>query len=157
MAAAQVQAPASRQRPAEMPHHLSAPPTLMPLAHPPTLTPSPPPPPQLLHGQYNTQAALSWWDVVSPFSGIGSTAALAFVVGVSAMKVRAGACAVYVRYVHAVHPGVACARKSAWRQLLAWMQACGSRGRCAADSVAPMWGCMHVHRGLWSGCISTCM
>ncbi|GFR47246.1 hypothetical protein Agub_g8931 [Astrephomene gubernaculifera] len=32
------------------------------------------------------QAALSWWDVVSPFSGIGSTAALLFVVAVSGVK-----------------------------------------------------------------------
>ncbi|KAG2484993.1 hypothetical protein HYH03_016286, partial [Edaphochlamys debaryana] len=32
------------------------------------------------------QAALSWWSVVSPFSGIGSTAALLFVVAVSGVK-----------------------------------------------------------------------
>lgn len=32
------------------------------------------------------QACLSWWNVVSPFSGFGSTAALAFVLIVAAIK-----------------------------------------------------------------------
>lgn len=32
------------------------------------------------------QACLSWWSVVSPFSGYGSTAALAFVLIVAAIK-----------------------------------------------------------------------
>lgn len=32
------------------------------------------------------QAALSWWDVVSPLGGTGATAALVFVLGVSGVK-----------------------------------------------------------------------
>lgn len=32
------------------------------------------------------QAGLSWWDVVSPFSGVGATMALGFVLLVSAVK-----------------------------------------------------------------------
>ena len=32
------------------------------------------------------QACLSWWNVVSPFGGFGSTAALAFVLIVAAIK-----------------------------------------------------------------------
>lgn len=32
------------------------------------------------------QAGLSWWSVISPFSGYGSTAALVFVLAVAAVK-----------------------------------------------------------------------
>ncbi|GMH33051.1 hypothetical protein BSKO_00885 [Bryopsis sp. KO-2023] len=35
------------------------------------------------------QAALSWWEVVSPFSGVGATMALSFVLVVSAVKAAA--------------------------------------------------------------------
>lgn len=41
----------------------------------------------LTHFEYiPTQACLAWWNVVSPFGGFGSTAALAFVLIVAAVK-----------------------------------------------------------------------
>jgi hypothetical protein len=38
------------------------------------------------HGRLCLQAALSWWSVVSPFGGVGSTAALVFVLLVAGVK-----------------------------------------------------------------------
>ena len=40
----------------------------------------------MVHKPCVLQACLSWWSVVSPFSGFGSTAALAFVLIVAAIK-----------------------------------------------------------------------
>ena len=49
---------------------------------PPAAPADPPPPPSARP----PQAGLSWWSVVSPFSGYGSTAALVFVLAVAAVK-----------------------------------------------------------------------
>ena len=40
----------------------------------------------LLWSAWLLQAGLAWWSVISPFSGLGSTAALVFVLAVAAVK-----------------------------------------------------------------------
>ncbi len=77
----------------------------------------------------HVHAPMCRWEVVSPFSGIGSTAALLFVVAVSGVKVHARR----VRRVRCDVCGVRCA-----------MQELAST--VGPLSPAPYSGCMHEPR-----------